>query len=52
MQFGEEQKQAKMTPAIITLASVGSFTSVILQTHLSQSTKPISSSTVMFYPDI
>ena len=33
MLFGEEQKQAKMTPAIITLAAVGSFTSVNLQTY-------------------
>jgi hypothetical protein len=33
MVFGEQQKKAKMTRVIITLAAVGSFTSVDLQTH-------------------
>jgi hypothetical protein len=33
MLFGELKKQAKMTPTIIILASVGSFTSVDQQTH-------------------
>jgi hypothetical protein len=33
MLFGEQQKQGKITPAIVTLAAVGSFTSVDLQTH-------------------
>lgn len=31
--FREQWKQATMTPCIITLAAVGSFTSVDLQTH-------------------
>jgi hypothetical protein len=33
MIFEEQQKQEKMTPGIITLIAVTSFTSVDLQTH-------------------
>ena len=51
MLFGEQETQAKMTPAIITLAAVGSFTTVEHneQTPVRNSNPGNSKGTSVFY---